>query len=75
MKCVVCKIGETKLGRATVTLEREGIILVFKNVPADICSNCGEEYVDQGTTSHLMEAAEQATQTGIQVDVREYLAA
>lgn len=30
MKCVVCKKGETKMGKATVTLEKHGATLVFK---------------------------------------------
>jgi hypothetical protein len=35
-----CKSGETRLGTTTVTLEREGLTLVMKEVPADICINC-----------------------------------
>jgi YgiT-type zinc finger domain-containing protein len=50
MKCIICKNGETKPGNATVTLEREGTTLVIKGVPADVCANCGEEYVDETIT-------------------------
>lgn len=75
MKCVVCKVGETRPGRATVTLERAGVTLVIKGVPAQVCGNCGEEYVDEETTDRLLRAAEEAAQAGVQVDVREYVAA
>ncbi len=75
MKCVVCKAGATRPGRATVTLEREGVTLVVKGVPAQVCANCGEEYVDEETTDRLLGAAEAAAQAGVQVDVREYMAA
>ena len=75
MKCVICKQGETQPGKATVTLERGGSVVVFKSVPAEICSNCGEEYVDESTTARLLSAAEDAMKTGVQVDVREYIAA
>ena len=75
MKCVICKHGETKLGKATVTLERNGTTLVIKGVPANICANCGEEYVDEGTTTGLLKTAEDAARSGVQVDVREYAAA
>ncbi|MCA9913998.1 MAG: type II toxin-antitoxin system MqsA family antitoxin, partial [Anaerolineae bacterium] len=34
MKCVICKQGDTRPGTVTVTLERGGTTLVFKNVPA-----------------------------------------
>jgi len=75
MKCVVCKQAETNPGKATVTLERDGLTLVIKGVPARICPNCGEEYVDQEITRKLLQAAEEAAGAGVQVDIREYAAA
>ncbi len=72
MKCVICKNGETKVGRATVTLERDGTTLLFKKVPANVCATCGEEYVDEHITAKLLKAAEDAASTGIQVEIREY---
>lgn len=75
MKCVVCKQGDTREGAATVTLERDGMVLVFKKVPAEICEVCGEEYVNEETTARLLAAAEEAARAGVQVDVREYVAA
>jgi len=75
MKCVICKNGETKPGKATVTLERNGMTLVFKAVPANVCVNCGEEYIDEQTTGVLLKKAEEAAQAGVQVDVRQYLVA
>ena len=33
MICVVCKKGHTRLGTATVALERENTTLVIKEVP------------------------------------------
>jgi YgiT-type zinc finger domain-containing protein len=75
MMCVICKNGTTRSGKATVTLEREGVTLVIKGVPAQVCVNCGEEYVDEATTSLLLKSAEEAVRTGVQVDVRQYAAA
>lgn len=75
MKCVICKRGETTLGKATVTLDRNGATIVVKNVPAQICQNCGEEYVDEKTTARLLKEAEKASQEGTLVDIREYMAA
>ncbi|MDO8585625.1 MAG: YgiT-type zinc finger protein [Armatimonadota bacterium] len=39
VKCVVCKQGETPLGKATVTLDRDNLTLVVKGAPAQVCSN------------------------------------
>lgn len=75
MKCVVCKRGETHPGTATVTLERGATVLVFGKVPARVCEVYGEEYVDEETTARLLSAAEEAAQSGVQVDIREYVAA
>jgi YgiT-type zinc finger domain-containing protein len=75
MKCVICKVSETRPGKATVTLERNGTTLVIKSVPADICSNCGEEYVNAETTELLLSTAEEAVRSGVQVSVRDYVAA
>lgn len=75
MKCLICKHGETELGHTTVTLERKGLILVVRDVPAQVCANCGEAYVDEAVAIHLLETAEEAAQTGTEVDVRRYVAA
>jgi YgiT-type zinc finger domain-containing protein len=75
MTCVVCRIGETRGGTTTVTLERAGMTLVFKSVPADVCANCGEAYVDQEITQRLLQEAQEAAQSGVQVHIREFAAA
>ena len=75
MKCVICRHGETAPGAATVTLTREDTTLVVKDVPAQVCGNCGEEYVDSEITERLLEAAEEAVKAGVQVDVRSYVPA
>ena len=75
MRCVICKQAETQPGQITVTLERDGMTLVVKGVPARVCPNCGEEYLDEETSSQLLKTAEEAARTGIHVAVREYVAA
>ena len=75
MKCVICRQGETRAGRATVTLERGGATVVVRRVPARVCANCGEEYIDEQTTATLLRTADAVAQAGVQVDVRDYVAA
>lgn len=75
MKCVICRHGETRPGKATITLERGGATLVIRGVPADVCANCGEEYVGEAATARLLKSAEDAVTAGVKVDVREYVAA
>ena len=75
MKCVICKYGETAPGKATVTLEQDGATVIIKDVPARICTNCGEEYVDEAIAARLLKIADEAIRAGVQVDVRRYMAA
>jgi YgiT-type zinc finger domain-containing protein len=72
MKCSICRIGETRPGMTTVTLEREGLILVMKEVPAEICINCGEDYVGEAATRKIIMMADKMSQSGVQIDVRRY---
>ena len=72
MKCVICKHVETAPGAATVTLTRDDTTLVVKDVPALVCDNCGEEYVESAITERLLKTAEEAVRAGVQVDVRSY---
>ena len=72
MKCVICRHGETQAGAATIVLERDGACVVFRSVPADVCDNCGEEYVDDRTAARLLEDFEEALGAGIEIDVRHY---
>ncbi len=75
MKCPICKHGETEKGHATVILERHKTMLVFKHVPADVCNNCGEEFINENVSIELFNVAQRAVEVGVQVDIREYLAA
>lgn len=72
MKCPVCKKGETAKGKVTVTLERDDMTLVIKKVPANVCQNCGEEYVEDSTSKQLLKTAEEAALMGVHVDIRNF---
>jgi YgiT-type zinc finger domain-containing protein len=75
MKCIICKQAETQPGYTTVTLERGRLTLVVKDVPAQVCPNCGEAYTDEQAATQLLATAEQMAEAGTLVDVRQYVAA
>jgi len=72
MKCMICKHGETKKGTTTVTLEKDSSTIVFKEVPAEVCDNCGEKYIDKSTTKELLSKARSIVKSGVEVDIRKY---
>ena len=74
MKCAICKHGDVDRGTTTVTLERDATTIVIKGVPAQVCPNCGEQYVDEATTRNLLQAAEDAARSGVQVEIRQFAA-
>ena len=69
MKCVICKIGETHNGKTTCTLEKEGSLLVFRDVEADVCDNCGEAYFSVETTKKLQTLTDEAVKKGAEIEV------
>ena len=72
MKCVICNQVDTVAGTTSVLLERDQLTFVVKNVPAQICPNCGEAYTDENVTANLLREAEKMAGAGARVDVREY---
>ena len=74
MTCALCKTGQTQLGTVTVTLERNRTVVVFKDVPADVCQNCGEYYLSQAVTERIYQQAEEAVQRNAEVEVLRYAA-
>ena len=70
MNCVICREGERQPGETTVTLERGGAVLIFRKVPAQVCANCGEPYLDDAVSEKLLKTAEEAARSGVLVQMR-----
>ncbi len=69
MECVICKNGITKQGFVTFTLERENVIVLFKNVPAMVCENCGDFYLTTETTKLLLNKASKTLEKGVEFEI------
>jgi YgiT-type zinc finger domain-containing protein len=74
MQCVICKHGNTQSGLVTVTLQREDCIVILKQVPAEVCENCGEYYLDESVTEEVLKRAEAAVIKGAEVEILRYVA-
>ncbi len=64
MKCINCQ-GIMKKGTAPLHIDREGCHLTLDNVPAWICSQCGEAYFEESAVNavqELIKAIEQKAQ-------------
>ena len=72
MKCVICKHGDTVDGFTSIILEKNGATIVFQQVPALVCDNCGEKYIDGKVTSSLLLKANEIIAGGVKVEIRNY---
>jgi len=74
MKCVICKQGETRPGKVTVSLQRGATTVIVKEVPADVCENCGEYYLSEQVSGQVLKKAEDAIRSGAEVEILRYAA-
>ena len=49
--------------------------MVVRHVPAEVCENCGEEFIDEATAAAALDHAETAARDGVTVEIREYATA
>jgi len=73
--CFICEHRETESGFTTVTLTRDNLAFITRNVPAQVFEICGEAYADARTTTTVLQAADAAPHAGVHVEVRDYVAA
>jgi YgiT-type zinc finger domain-containing protein len=74
MKCTVCRSGETEAGTTTVVLERGRTVVIIRDVPAEVCGNCGEYWLDESTTERVLGHAEDAVTRNAEVEIVRYAA-
>lgn len=74
MKCVMCRSGETQPGKVTVTLQRGDTLVVVKEVPADVCRQCDEYFLDEATSARVLAMAEEAVKHRAEVEILRYAA-
>ena len=71
--CQSCNRGTMKRGTTTATFDAEGTTVVIRNVPADLCDECGDGVFDPPTTDRLLElAAAAAGWSGAPVQICDY---
>jgi YgiT-type zinc finger domain-containing protein len=47
-------------GKVTVTLQRGETTVIIKGVPAEVCENCGEYYLEENISEQVLCMAEEA---------------
>ena len=55
-------------------LARGESTIILKNVPAEVCTNCGEYYLSESVTNQLLTRAEAAVQSGAELEILRFAA-
>lgn len=74
MTCVICRTGSTQPGRTTVTLQRGDTVVVIKDMPAQMCRDCGEYYLDEPVAQQVYDQAESAVRRNAELEILRYTA-
>ena len=74
MTCLICKTGTYKSGFTTVVLTKGDSAIIIKQVPAEVCDQCGEYILSDEVTKKIMSMANEAWNKGSEVEIIKYAA-
>ena len=57
MNCLICKRARMKEGTTLLPIERGNAILLITDIPAQVCANCGEPYLNEEKAHDVQELA------------------
>ena len=71
MICPVCK-GEVRRATTNFPVELDGGFLIIKNVPADVCGQCGEAFIPDEIAESLEKTVEAARRSKAEIEIVSY---
>ena len=74
MICLMCRSGETKPGTVTHTFHKGATIVIVKDIPAQVCGQCGEPYFDGEVAQVIEDLVNDAVRKGAEVEILRYVA-
>jgi YgiT-type zinc finger domain-containing protein len=66
--CPMCG-GGRRSGRVTYSADLGSVVVVVRDVPATVCEQCGEEWLDDATAAELENRTADARKRGAQIEV------
>jgi len=67
-KCPLCA-GKVEAGKTTFTVDLTSGVVMVRNVPAFVCNQCGEEWIDDPIAVKLEAIAARAKAQNTQIEV------
>lgn len=66
--CPIC--GGTKMtAKTTFSVDKGDTLIVVRDVPATVCEQCGEEWIDDETSAKLERIVDEAQAKNAQVEI------
>lgn len=72
--CFLCKNDALKPGVTDTSLTRGDVVMVVKGVPSQVCTNCGEAYLERAVYERLKAEFKAAEMAGVEFMARRYAA-
>ncbi len=73
MFCTLCK-GEMKKGRVNFPVDVEDNFILIKEVPALVCEQCGEYFLEDDVAGAIEEIVKKAKAADVEFEIRKFTA-
>ncbi|MCF8247304.1 MAG: type II toxin-antitoxin system MqsA family antitoxin [Saprospiraceae bacterium] len=67
-QCPLCG-GKVEAGTTTFTVDMKTGVVVVRNVPAYLCNQCGEDWIDNSVSLELVKIADRAKKQNTQLEM------
>ena len=75
MRCIACKKGSMAPGSVTVSVDKGTTVVVIRQVPAFVCTTCGEEYLEADVIKDIERIVKSAQDAGLNIAIQQFKAA
>lgn len=70
-RCLLCK-GKVEQGKVNHVVDIEDLIIIIKKVPAEVCKQCGEYYLDHEVAQKVEDIVENVKNNKAEVIIINY---
>lgn len=71
MNCFMCK-GNLEKKKVNYMVDLDKTIIIIKDVPAKVCTQCGEQYFDDETSQNIEKIVEELKNLSTEVTIVKY---
>jgi YgiT-type zinc finger domain-containing protein len=70
-KCLMCK-GDLEKGNVNHIVDLDNFIIIIKNVPANVCKQCGEYYLEHKVALEIEKIIDNYRENAVEVIIINY---